>query len=335
MIMKVQALTSVRAKTRLRREEGETGHERKSGQLSGDMAKPNHISVMVEEAISLLDLKKGEIVIDGTFGMGGHSEAILTAAPVRLVALDADEGAVMAGREKLERYADRLAILNANFRDLDRLLVREGIESIDKALFDLGWNKEQLASGRGFSFLRDEPLNMSYGQKPASGFTAAEILNTWEEKVIADVLFGYGEERFARRIAKAVVERRAVKPFETTIELVEVIRDAVPSPYRHARLHFATKSFQALRIAVNDELGAIEAGLKAAWEHLSPGGRIVVITFHSIEDRLVKKTFTALAKKDGRLVIKKPLTASRAEITHNSSSRSAKMRAIEKVREEK
>jgi 16S rRNA (cytosine1402-N4)-methyltransferase len=265
--------------------------------------------------------------------MGGHSEAILTAEQVSLVALDADESAVEAGRERLKRHGSRVKIINANFRDLGHVLQKEGVTEINKALFDLGWNKEQLASGRGFSFLRDEPLNMSYGKKPASGFTAAEILNSWEEKVLADVLYGYGEERFARRIAKAVVERRELKPFETTIELVETIRDAVPAPYRHGRLHFATKSFQALRIAVNDELGAIEAGLKAAWEALVPGGRVVVITFHSIEDRLVKRAFVALAKKDGKIITKKPLVAARAEITYNSSARSAKMRAIEKITE--
>jgi 16S rRNA (cytosine1402-N4)-methyltransferase len=171
---------------------------------------------------------------------------------------------------------------------------------------------------------------MSYGEKPRSGFTASEILNNWDEKVLADVLYGYGEERYARRIAKAIVESRAIKAFETTLELVEVIRDAVPGAYRHGRLNPATKSFQALRVAVNDELGVIEEGLKAAWSILAPGGRIVVITFHSIEDRLVKKRFAEWAKHGARLVIKKPLTASRAEITSNTSARSAKMRAIEK-----
>jgi 16S rRNA (cytosine1402-N4)-methyltransferase len=286
---------------------------------------------MVEEALRLLDPKKGETVVDATLGMGGHTEAILTRSEARVIAFDADKDAVAAGQERLKRFSKRLALLNANFRDIEEVLRREGVESVDKTLFDLGWNREQLASGRGFSFLRDEPLLMSYGKKPASGFTAAEILNTWEEKVIADVLYGYGEEAFSRRIAKAIVERRRIKPFETTIELVETIRDAVPAKYRHSRLHPATKSFQALRVAVNDELGVIKDGIAGAWRLLKPGGRIVVITFHSIEDRLVKQTFAVLAKNGGRLLVKKPLAAERSEIIRNPSARSAKMRAIEKT----
>jgi 16S rRNA (cytosine1402-N4)-methyltransferase len=286
---------------------------------------------MVEEALRLLDPKKGETVVDATLGMGGHTEAILTRSEARVIAFDADKDAVAAGQERLKRFSKRLALLNANFRDIEEVLRREGVESVDKTLFDLGWNREQLASGRGFSFLRDEPLLMSYGKKPASGFTAAEILNTWEEKVIADVLYGYGEEAFSRRIAKAIVERRRIKPFETTIELVETIRDAVPARYRHSRLHPATKSFQALRVAVNDELGVIKDGIAGAWRLLKPGGRIVVITFHSIEDRLVKQTFAVLAKNGGRLLVKKPLAAERSEIIRNPSARSAKMRAIEKT----
>lgn len=335
--MTSQTLTSVRAQHRLRREEGGTFHERKPGPAqkgkvsSQDPAHTGHVSVMVEEALNFLDPSKGEVVVDATLGMGGHSEAILKAGDARLIALDADDEAVVVGQERLKRYGSRVAIIHANFGDIEKVLRKAGVEKIDKALFDLGWNREQLGSGRGFSFLRDEPLLMSYGKKPASGFTAAEILNTWEEKVIADVLFGYGEERFARPIAKAIVARREIKPFETTIELVEVIRDAVPGSYRHGRLHPATKSFQALRIAVNDELGVIEKGIAGAWEMLRPGGRLVVITFHSIEDRLVKKTFVALAKKDGKLLVKKPLTPDRSEIIHNPSARSAKMRAIEKV----
>ena len=322
--MTAQTLTSVRAKPRFRREEGEVGHERGSGPGS-------HVSVMVKEALTLLDLHKGQLVVDATLGMGGHSEALLKAADIKLIALDADASATRSGEERLKRFGKRVAIINANFGDLEKVLTHEGVEHIDKIIFDLGWNREQLASGRGFSFLRDEPLLMSYGEKPASGFTAADILNTWEEKVIADVLFGYGEERYARRIAKAIIARRDIKPFETTFELVEVIRDAVPAHYRHGRLHVATKSFQALRIAVNDELGAIEKGMRGAWKMLSPGGRAVIISFHSIEDRLIKKTFAALAKKDGRLLVKKPLVPTQSEIMNNPSARSAKMRAIEKI----
>jgi 16S rRNA (cytosine1402-N4)-methyltransferase len=172
---------------------------------------------------------------------------------------------------------------------------------------------------------------MSYGPEPASGFFARDVLNRWSETAIADVLFGYGGERYARRIAKAVVERRKFAPFTTTFELVELVRDAVPAGYRHGKLHCATRTFQALRIAVNDELRVLESGLKAAWEHLSCNGRIAVITFHSIEDRIVKQRFAAYAKAGGRVLFKKPQTPSRAEIISNPAARSAKLRAIEKV----
>lgn len=274
---------------------------------------------MPQEALALLNLKKDETVVDATYGLGGHSKLIKEAAKIKLIALDADPAA-----------GD--GVIAANFGDLDKVLKKLGVQSVDKVLFDLGWNSTQLSSGRGFSFLADEPLNMSYGATPRSGFTAAEILNTWSEQALADALFGYGEERYARRIARAVVQRRAETPFTSTIEFVETIKDAVPAAYRRGRLHPATRSFQALRMAVNDELGVIGQGLAAAWEHLSSGGRIVAITFHSIEDRAVKRLFASWVKAgEGRLVVKKPLVPSSAEVAANPSSRSAKMRAIEKL----
>lgn len=274
---------------------------------------------------------RGELVLDATAGRGGHSEAILKSAPVRLLALDADPASVEAARARLAHCGERATVVEANFRDIASVLKRHHIKTIDKALFDLGWNMSQLASGRGFSFMHDEPLSMSYGTVPASGFTAAEILNSWEEKVLADVIFGYGEERYARVIARAIAARRELQPIATTLELVEIIRDAVPARYRRGRTNPATKTFQALRIAVNDELGSIERGVAAAWEHLAPGGRIAVITFHSIEDRAVKNIFRTLARQSGgRLLVKKPLTASRAEIISNPSARSAKLRGIQK-----
>jgi len=286
---------------------------------------------MAQEALQLLDLKKGDLVVDATFGVGGHSDMILTTPGVRVLALDADQEAVAAGHERLEKYGARVALIEANFSELKKVLERGGATTVNKILFDLGWNRGQLVSGRGFSFLHDEPLSMSYGARPASGFTAAEILNTWEEKVLADVFFGYGEERFARPIAKAIVARREVQPFKTTFELVETIKDAVPGRYLHGKTHPATKTFQALRIAVNDELGVLKKGLAGAWEVLAPGGRIVVITFHSIEDRLVKRAFLGLAKDaSARLLTEKPLVATRVEIISNPSARSAKMRGIEK-----
>ncbi len=301
----------VRGSQRSSREEG--------AEVREQALERKHISVMPKEALTLLDLKNGDTVVDATYGVGGHSKLIKAAAKVKLIALDADAS------------ADK-DVINANFADIDAVLKELGVTTINKALFDLGWNMTQLSSGRGFSFLHDEPLNMSYGTQPRSGFTAAEALNTWSEKALADALFGYGEERYARRIARAVVERRALQPFVSTMEFVEVVKDSVPAAYRRGRLHPATRSFQALRIAVNDELGAIEQGLTAAWRHLAQGGRIVVITFHSIEDRAVKRLFASWVKAgEGKLVVKKPLTAGADEIKHNSPSRSAKMRAIEKI----
>jgi 16S rRNA (cytosine1402-N4)-methyltransferase len=296
---------SVRGSHHSRREEGGAGHEQKLV----------HVSVMPHEVLAALNVKDGDIVVDATYGQGGHSALIKKAAKVKLVALDADPSA---------------GVVNANFGDLARVADELGISKIDKALFDLGWNRGQLAAGRGFSFMTNEPLDMSYGPAPRSGFTAAEMLNTFSEKVLADIFFGYGEERYARRIAKAVAERREDMPFETTLELVEVIKDSVPAAYRRGRLHPATKTFQALRIAVNDELKVIEQGVEAAWKLLAPCGRIVVISFHSTEDRVVKHLFAKFAKGDGRLLYKKPLAPVAAEVSRNPASRSAKLRVIEK-----
>lgn len=289
-----------------------------------------HQSVLTREALELLAPRGGELVVDATAGAGGHSEALLESAAITLLALDADPVAVARVEERLKRFGARVQVLNANFGDITRVFDEQGVRTVHKALFDLGWNATQLTSGRGFSFLTDEPLSMSYGPVPASGFSARDILNTWEEHVLADVFFGYGEERYARRIARAVVARREVAPIETTADLVEVIKGAVPMLYRHGRLHPATRTFQALRIAVNDELGALERGIRGVWERLMPGGRIVVITFHSIEDRAVKRLFASLAGEGGTLLVKKPRVASREEVIHNPSARSAKMRAIEK-----
>jgi 16S rRNA (cytosine1402-N4)-methyltransferase len=317
------SLTPVRVRHHLSREEDGNAREQISANNSGSSAMHPHISVLLKEVVDLLAVKKGEVVVDATYGGGGHSRALKAHAQIKLIAIDADPAAGQG-------------VVEGNFADLDKILKKAGVEKIDKALFDLGWNKGQLSAGKGFSFMTNEPLLMTYGKKPASGFTAAEIINTWSEKVLADVFFGYGEERYARRIAKAIVERRTLQPITTTIELVEIIRDAVPSVYRRGRLNPATRSFQALRIAVNDELTSIECGLRATWKHLNCGGRIAVISFHSTEDRVVKKIFAQFVKKEdvkegGRLVVKKPLTPTKAEIVHNPSARSAKLRVIEKV----
>ncbi len=292
-----------------------------------------HVSVLLAESIDALNLKAGSVVVDATAGQGGHSEAILLREPsCRLVALDADPESVRLVRERLARFGSRAQVVESNFGDIATVLATLDIQKVDAVLFDLGWNSGQLASGRGFSFLRDEPLNMSFGVAPASSFDAKEIVNTWDEETLANALYGYGEEKYARRIAKAIVDRRAHAPIETTAQLVAIISDAVPALYRRGRLHFATRTFQALRMATNDELGAIERGVAGAWSVLAEGGRIAVITFHSIEDRVVKRLFAAqVAEGAARLVYKKPLAPTQAEIISNPRARSAKLRVIEKL----
>src|SRR3989338_2877928 len=313
----------VRGSLRSRREEGAEVREQAPVQ--------KHVSVMTREVLAALEPKAGETVVDATYGQGGHSATLKKAAKIKLISIDADPDV------ETSSHNGAGPVIVGNFADLTAILKKLDIEKVNKVLFDLGWNRGQLSSGRGFSFLNDEPLNMSYAAAPRSGFTAAEILNEWSETVLADVFFGYGEERYARRIAKAVVARRKVKPFETTIELAEAVRDAVPPAYRRGRIHPATKTFQALRIAVNDELGVLDQGLKAAWTALAEGGRIAVITFHSIEDRAVKRYFVSLAKappaggQGGKLIYKKPLAPTAAEVKANPASRSAKLRAIEKI----
>jgi len=288
------------------------------------MRRDDHTSVLSKEIMNMLSPKKSDTILDATAGQGGHT-LLLSRTGATVIALDADPEAVAAAGKR----APKAKVLEANFADIEKIL---GAQKVDKALFDLGWNRGQLAAGRGFSFLVDEPLTMSYGPKPRSGFVAADILNTWSEKALADVFFGYGEERYARRIAHAVVARRARQPFKTTIELVEVIKDAVPPAYRHGRLHPATRAFQALRIAVNDELKSLEEGLLQTWRHLTCDGRIAVVTFHSIEDRIVKNVFKKITAQGGaRLLVKKPLIATREEIVQNPSARSAKLRGIEKI----
>jgi 16S rRNA (cytosine1402-N4)-methyltransferase len=323
----ISGLAPVRAQHHLSREEDGDVREQESVQSIN----VSHVSVMPKETLEFLDIKKGDVVLDATAGLGGHSEMLLEAGAGFVVALDADPLAVEAARTRLSRFGSRAVVIESNFRDISAALEGAGIPKINKALFDLGWNSTQLLQGRGFSFMGDEPLNMSYGKVPASGFTAAQIVNTWSEEVLADVFFGYGEERYARRIAKNIVGARDTKPFETTAQLVAVINASVPVSYRKGRLNPATRSFQALRIAVNDELGSIEKGISSAWNMLEDRGRIAVISFHSIEDRAVKRLFAGYAKNGGTLVVKRPLVPTQEEIAANPRARSAKLRVIEKI----
>jgi 16S rRNA (cytosine1402-N4)-methyltransferase len=273
--------------------------------------------------------------VDATLGGAGHSKLIAQKLGKKgtLIGIDADAAAIERGFEALATAACRTVLIRGNFRDMHTLLAGEGIAVIDKAVFDLGWSGFQLADGRGFSFLGDEPLLMTYEQSPDENvLTARTIVNTWEEESLADVIFGWGEERYARRIARRIVETRVKHPFATARELAECIRAAVPAPYRHGRTHPATKTFQALRIAVNDEMGALTAGLDAAWALLSQHGRIAVISFHSIEDRIVKHWMhDRVTDGTGTLLAKKPIIPTKEEIRENPRARSAKLRVIEKI----
>lgn len=292
-----------------------------------------HESVLLNECLEGLDIQADDVVVDGTIGGAGHFMALFGRLDANgtLIGIDADEDAIeRAALASKDMKGPTTHLVHDNFRNLDAILEHEGIETIDKALFDLGWSSFHLTSGRGFSFKADEPLYMTYGS-PEEGKTAADLINSATEEELSDIIFTYGEERFARGIAKSIVQARRNSPILTTTELAEAVTRGTPGWYQHRRLHPATKTFQALRIAVNDELGALRAGLTAAMTRLSPGGRVAVITFHSIEDRIVKGMFRDAAYQGtGKLVNKKPLVPTMAEMARNPRSRSAKLRVFER-----
>lgn len=279
----------------------------------------------------MLALRPEATVIDATLGGAGHTRYLAEQLGPHghIYAFDADSEAIQRARAIREEDT-RIYLIHANFRALRERLQEEGVSQIDAALFDLGWSGYQLAAGRGFSFLSEEALSMAYDTDQA--LNAAVIVNTWEEQSLIDIIRGWGEERYAPRIARAIVEAREKRKIETAKELADIIKAAVPVAYRFGRIHPATKTFQALRIAVNDELGALVEGLKAAWDMLAPGGRISVITFHSIEDRIVKRQFREWEDAgSGERITKKPVTPSPEEIQENPRSRSAKLRVIQKT----
>lgn len=299
----------------------------------------SHVSVLVPEVLSLLNVQPGSGVLDCTVGNGGHSEAILDhIGKGTLVAMDQDRQALARSKVRLEDKAKHagaaLHLVSENFRRLDRALDSVGVKQVDGILMDLGWSSEQVEeSGRGFSFLRKEPLLMTLGVGTSeSGETAEDIVNTATEEDLADLIYTYGEEQFSRRIAKGIVEARRVGAITTTDRLVEVIQDSVPKFYQKRRIHAATKTFQALRIAVNDELGVLRDALPKALGCLKSGGRLVIITFHSLEDRIVKHTFREwVYEGKGSLLNKKPILAGAAEMATNRRARSAKVRGFMKA----
>ncbi len=294
-----------------------------------------HKTVLLNETIEGLNLNSKSIVLDGTFGGGGHSAEVCKKFPgVKIIAIDQDKSAWEKAKSKFENVDCKVSFHNVNFRELDKALETEEIKEVDGIILDIGLSSDQLDnSGRGFSFMKNEPLLMTMKENPLpEDLTAMDVVNTWSEENLANVIYGYGEERFSRRIAKAICEARKIKKIETTFELVKIISDSVPAAYRKGRLHFATRSFQAIRIAVNDELGALEKGLEKGFSVLKKEGRMSVISFHSLEDRIVKKFFKEKEKNDeAKLINKKPIVSGDAEIKNNPRARSAKLRILEKL----
>jgi 16S rRNA (cytosine1402-N4)-methyltransferase len=290
-----------------------------------------HITVLKDEAVTALALTPAATVVDATYGGGGHSQAILEVLGPQgtLLSLDADETAFITTPVTDARQRG----IVANFRDIATVLAREGIPQVDAILADLGWRSDQFASGgKGFSFGSDEPLVMTFGTPEAYTFTAHDVVNSWEEENLADIIYAYGEERFARRIARAIVGARAEGDIATASALARIIETAVPGFARHGRLHPATKTFQAIRIVVNDELGALRTLITDGFAHLAPHGRLAIITFHSLEDRIVKQMFRTLQHDQGATrITKKPIIPSDREVADNPRARSAKLRILEKA----
>jgi 16S rRNA (cytosine1402-N4)-methyltransferase len=292
-----------------------------------------HVPVLSQEVLHWLVSHQPMTILDCTVGYGGHAELLLesSAAGTRVIGLDRDSQAIDFCRQRLIRFGERIVLRQGHYRDLKRHLVEAGVSTVDGVLFDFGVSSPQLNdASRGFSFQREGPLDMRMDQ--TTGQTAADLVNGTPEHELADIIFQYGEERYARRIARAIVQERQRRFIETTETLVSVIARSVPASYRHGRIHCATRTFQALRIAVNQELESLEPSLRDAAEVLSTGGRICAISFHSLEDRIVKHTFRSLAQgTEARLSVltKKPILPSAEECAANPRSRSAKLRVAE------
>ena len=292
-----------------------------------------HEPVLMEEVLTALAVAPTDTVIDATLGGAGHFARLLAALGEggTIIGIDADPEALERARETYaeDRRPERPVahLVNDNFRNLARMLERLHLSTADAILFDLGWSGYQVASSRGFSFTDPtQPLLMTYA---ASGETAADLVNSATEEELADLIFTYGEERFARPIARAIVAARREERILTTGALVAAIEGGTPEWYHHRRIHPATKTFQALRIAVNDEFGALKGGLAAALHALAPGGRLAILTFHSAEDRIVKQAFREAERAGlGSLPHKKPIVPTRVEIAHNRRARSAKLRVF-------
>jgi len=293
---------------------------------------PLHEPVMTREVLAFLQPQNGGVFVDCTVGMGGHALALLEAGATRVIGLDRDPAALGLAAETLDAYRDRVELVHSDYRAIESVLDTRGIAHIDGALADMGMSSYQLeAGGRGFSFQRDEPLDMR--MDTTGGLTAADLLRDAPESEIADAIYRFGEERFSRRIARAIVYAREAAPLDTTAQLAALVRRAIPRR-GFTRIDPATRTFQALRIWVNRELENVDAFLEAVARRLQTSARLVVITFHSLEDRIVKHTLRALAQQENagiRVLTKKPVTSAAGELERNPRARSAKLRAAERV----
>jgi 16S rRNA (cytosine1402-N4)-methyltransferase len=294
-----------------------------------------HKTVLLKESIEGLDIHPGDIYLDGTLGSAGHSKYSLelTKGDLTVVGLDKDTEALGRSKQRLAEYK-KVNFVESSFGDLDKALDSLNISKVNRIMLDIGLSSDQFeTSGRGFTFKNDEPLLMTFKKDPKEvDLTASEIVNNWQETSIADIIYGYGEEKYSRRIAHAIVTYREKKRIEKTGELVEIIASAVPVFYKKGRIHPATRTFQALRIAVNDELNTLKGGLAKGFERLEKGGRMAVISFHSLEDRIVKNfNKEKEASGEAKVITKRPITPGEQELLDNPRSRSAKLRIIEKI----
>ena len=305
-----------------------------------------HKPVLLDACIQALNIRPDGIYVDGTLGRAGHSMEIARRLTTgRLICIDRDQAAIDAARVRLAPWLDRVTLVRSNFSELGEILSGAGVSGADGMLFDLGVSSPQLDdASRGFSYMQDAPLDMR--MDTSAPLSAYEVVNTWSQEELRRILYEYGEERYAPAIAKAIVRARETAPVKTTLELVEVIKSAMPPAALREKQHPAKRSFQAIRIAVNGELDALPPMLRAAVDGLNPGGRLAVITFHSLEDRIVKRALADLAKgctcppefpvcvcgrkPRVRLVNRKPVTADGAELADNPRARSAKLRVAEK-----
>ena len=306
-----------------------------------------HVSVLLNECIDNLNTDPAGTYVDGTLGMGGHSEKIAEKLTTgRLICIDRDASAIDYARERLKLFSDRITFVHANFADTVEVLDDLGIEGVNGMLFDLGVSSPQLdETERGFSYMKDAPLDMRMDR--SEGLTAYDIVNTWSEERLNRILWDYGEEKYARRISRAIINKREKKPIESTLELSDTIKSAMPPQALREKQHPAKRSFQAIRIAVNDELGAVAKMAETVPDRLLPGGRLCIISFHSLEDRIVKSAIAARENgctcpreapvctcgfvKTLKSVYRKPILPSEEEIENNPRARSAKLRVAERV----